>query len=138
MRPSVSFSLSLSLLFALLGFVRLFYEARRRRNSLLSLLAQGRLPLVSRSPGSAEGYRGEGRRKLEEGRELSSKIFQALQLYGMARIDLFLTKDKQKFYLNDTLKLLAGDNCEVVVKSGPTAGAACSALLAIDLAKNGK
>ncbi len=37
----------------------------------------------------------------EKGRELSEKIFYALNLYGMARIDLFLTKNGDQFYFNE-------------------------------------
>lgn len=37
----------------------------------------------------------------EQGREMSRKIFYALNLYGMARIDLFLTKADNTFYFNE-------------------------------------
>lgn len=36
-----------------------------------------------------------------EGKGLALRIFKALYLHGMARIDLFLTKDTQKFYFNE-------------------------------------
>ncbi|MBF0443282.1 MAG: D-alanine--D-alanine ligase [Oligoflexales bacterium] len=39
--------------------------------------------------------------KLEEGQELSKRIFKILQLYGMARIDMFLTKDTFEYYFNE-------------------------------------
>jgi D-alanine-D-alanine ligase len=37
----------------------------------------------------------------KEAQELSKKIFMALELYGMARIDLFLEEKTNKFYLNE-------------------------------------
>ncbi len=37
----------------------------------------------------------------DQGRDLSLRIFSALNLYGMARIDLFLTKKDHKFYFNE-------------------------------------
>lgn len=37
----------------------------------------------------------------EAGREMARDIFRALNLYGLARIDLFLTKQGQKFYFNE-------------------------------------
>ncbi|MDQ3233064.1 MAG: D-alanine--D-alanine ligase, partial [Pseudobdellovibrionaceae bacterium] len=37
----------------------------------------------------------------DQGREISRKVFQALNLYGLARIDLFLDKTTQKFYFNE-------------------------------------
>lgn len=37
----------------------------------------------------------------DEGRDMARKIFQALNLYGLARIDLFLTRDGNKFYFNE-------------------------------------
>ena len=39
--------------------------------------------------------------KLKEGQLISRCVYEALQLYGMARIDLFLTKDDEKYYLNE-------------------------------------
>lgn len=39
--------------------------------------------------------------KGEEGKDLARRIFKALYLHGMARIDLFLSKDTQKFYFNE-------------------------------------
>ena len=39
--------------------------------------------------------------KAKEGQAISKRIYEALQLYGMARIDLFLTKDEGKFYFNE-------------------------------------
>lgn len=39
--------------------------------------------------------------KATEGSDLAQRIFKALYLHGMARIDLFLTKDTQKFYFNE-------------------------------------
>lgn len=39
--------------------------------------------------------------KAAEGREIAQRIFKALYLHGMARIDLFLTRDTQKFYFNE-------------------------------------
>ena len=36
-----------------------------------------------------------------EGQEICRRIFSALQLYGMARIDLFLTKGEEKYYFNE-------------------------------------
>ena len=39
--------------------------------------------------------------KNEEGRQLCGRIYRALQLHGMARIDLFLTRDDEKFYMNE-------------------------------------
>lgn len=38
---------------------------------------------------------------VKEGRELAARIFQALQLHGMARIDLFLEKGSNRFYFNE-------------------------------------
>ncbi len=35
------------------------------------------------------------------GQELAKKIFRALNLYGLARIDLFLTRDEGNFYFNE-------------------------------------
>lgn len=37
----------------------------------------------------------------EEGQVLAKRIFQALNLNGMARIDLFLTRQDQKYYFNE-------------------------------------
>jgi D-alanine-D-alanine ligase len=37
----------------------------------------------------------------DEGREISRRIFEALNLYGLARIDLFLTKTDHVFYFNE-------------------------------------
>ncbi len=37
----------------------------------------------------------------EQGKDLARRIFRALNLYGMARIDLFLTRKDQKFYFNE-------------------------------------
>ena len=37
----------------------------------------------------------------DQGRDFARRIFYALNLYGMARIDLFLTKKDQKFYFNE-------------------------------------
>jgi D-alanine-D-alanine ligase len=37
----------------------------------------------------------------DEGREISRKVFQALNLYGLARIDLFLEKSTNKYYFNE-------------------------------------
>jgi D-alanine-D-alanine ligase len=37
----------------------------------------------------------------DEGREISRKVFQALNLYGLARIDLFLEKSTHRFYFNE-------------------------------------
>lgn len=34
-------------------------------------------------------------------RSIAKKVFQALELYGMARVDLFLEKETGKFYLNE-------------------------------------
>jgi D-alanine-D-alanine ligase len=36
-----------------------------------------------------------------EGQELARRIFKALELHGMARIDLFLTKDTGQYYFNE-------------------------------------
>ncbi len=36
-----------------------------------------------------------------EGAALAKKVFKALNLYGMARIDLFLNKDDNRFYFNE-------------------------------------
>jgi D-alanine-D-alanine ligase len=38
---------------------------------------------------------------IEEGRDLAARIFRALNLYGLARIDLFLEKSTQRFYFNE-------------------------------------
>lgn len=40
-------------------------------------------------------------RIVEEGRGLARRIFRALNLYGLARVDLFLTRQEQKFYFNE-------------------------------------
>lgn len=37
----------------------------------------------------------------EEGKDLTARIYRALNLYGLARIDLFLTRQEQKFYFNE-------------------------------------
>nr|AIA17826.1 D-alanine--D-alanine ligase [uncultured bacterium] len=37
----------------------------------------------------------------DQGREISRKVFQALNLYGLARIDLFLEKSTNTFYFNE-------------------------------------
>jgi D-alanine-D-alanine ligase len=37
----------------------------------------------------------------EEGRDISRKVFHALNLYGLARIDLFLEKSTNKYYFNE-------------------------------------
>ncbi len=37
----------------------------------------------------------------ETGRKMAARIFQALNLYGMARIDLFLNLEDQSFYFNE-------------------------------------
>ena len=37
----------------------------------------------------------------EEARALAKRVFQALELYGMARVDLFLEKSTGKYYLNE-------------------------------------
>lgn len=39
--------------------------------------------------------------QFKEGQALALKVFQALQLYGMSRIDFFLTKDTNEFYFNE-------------------------------------
>lgn len=39
--------------------------------------------------------------KAKQGKELAIKAFQALKLYGLARIDLFLDKDSDEFYFNE-------------------------------------
>lgn len=39
--------------------------------------------------------------KATEGHDMALRIFKALYLHGMARIDLFLTKDTQTFYFNE-------------------------------------
>lgn len=44
--------------------------------------------------------------------------------------------DCRKFHLNNTLKLLAGDQAVIIELSGDTKGAACSALMAIDYIDN--
>lgn len=41
-------------------------------------------------------------------------------------------EDARSFSLDRTLKLLAGDNTKIIEKPGPTSGALCSCLLAID------
>jgi dTDP-glucose pyrophosphorylase len=45
-------------------------------------------------------------------------------------------EDCQKFYLDDTLKLLANGNCVIIKKPNETQGAACTSLLAIDHINN--
>jgi len=44
--------------------------------------------------------------------------------------------DCQKFYLDDTLSLLTNGNCKIIRRPDETAGAACSALLAIEEINN--
>lgn len=40
-------------------------------------------------------------RLVKEGQDLAKKVFKALNLYGLARIDLFLTKKDNRFYFNE-------------------------------------
>lgn len=44
--------------------------------------------------------------------------------------------DCSAYHLDDTLRLLAGEQCEIITLNGETKGAACSALMAIDYIDN--
>ncbi|MBF0360631.1 MAG: D-alanine--D-alanine ligase [Oligoflexia bacterium] len=39
--------------------------------------------------------------KVKEGQNICKKVFKVLQIYGLARIDLFLSKDDDKYYFNE-------------------------------------
>lgn len=75
--------------------------------------------------------------------EINGSLMIELVIENFARIRephrfIFVVQrgDCSTYHLDDTLRLLAGDGCEIIVLNGETRGAACSALMAIDFIDN--
>nr|WP_157799286.1 glycosyltransferase family 2 protein [Polynucleobacter brandtiae] len=75
--------------------------------------------------------------------EIQDKPMVQLAIENLQQIEqekrfIFIIKknDALQFHLADTLRLLAGSNCEVIILDRETQGAACSALMAIDIINN--
>ncbi len=65
-----------------------------------------------------------------EGKVMAGKIFEALNLFGMARIDLFLNLDDQKFYFNEANTLPGFTSISQYPKLWEASGVAAPELIA--------
>lgn len=87
--------------------------------------------------GSDEAFRQQGytySKNLIElhGKPLIQHVFENLSQIPNSEFIFVIRKDEDnKYHLRNVLKLLSS-TCEIVVSDGPTAGAACTALLAIE------